>query len=434
MINLLRGLLIGIVISWFPVTVQADDHPHHKLRDRTALDAVVDRYVESGAYPFVYLRLEDREGHVFYEHVAVNPELMDAANVGGDSWIRIWSMSKIVTISVLLDLVEEGVLALSDPVVKFIPEFAGLEVAVAADGTALTDIEDKATACPLERVPLNNDMTVLDLVNHEAGFFYPTTGIDCLDALVSGANLPTAVNSQALIERLAKLPLIHQPGAAHHYGTGTTVLGLVAERASGRSLKELVAGRVTGPMNIAGLQYGLPPGASLPPRFSGRDGELRVARAGELDIFGVQLPDYDPQHELYLGGEGMVATADGYADFLRMLLRGGELNGHRFLDPETVEEIAAPHTVINHPNGHNGYNLWVSNGTFQDGSMGPAPVWIGGGYEGTHFWIDPEREFVGVIMSQIFWVPESGRGRDDAIRAAVYRQLGDDYAFPAAGE
>jgi CubicO group peptidase (beta-lactamase class C family) len=275
---------------------------------------------------------------------------------------------------------------------------------------------------------------VLDLINHEAGFYYPTTGIDCLDEEVQKANLPAAENSQDLIDRMARLPLINQPGATHHYGTGTTVLGLVAERASGKSLKELVNERVTGPMGIEGLQYGLPADASLPPRFSGRDGTLRVANAGELDIFGSALPDYDPGHELYLGGEGMVATADGYADFIRMLLRGGELNGHRFLEPGTVAEIAAPHTLLDNPYGHNGYNLWISNGTFHDGSTGPAPLWIGGGYEGTHFWIDPERQFVGVIMSQIFWAPESGRGRDERIRAAVYEQLKADPALPAASE
>ena len=424
---------LATMLSWSAHTAAAD-HPHHGIMNEAALDAVIDGYVEKGAFPFVYLRLEDREGHVFYEHAAVNGELMNGAGIDGDSWIRIWSMSKIVTISVLLDLVEEGALALSDPVTRYIPEFAGLEVAVTADGTPLKAVGDKAAACPLNRVPVNNDMTVLDLINHEAGFYYPTTGIDCLDEEVQKANLPAAENSQDLIDRMARLPLINQPGATHHYGTGTTVLGLVAERASGKSLKELVNERVTGPMGIEGLQYGLPADASLPPRFSGRDGTLRVANAGELDIFGSALPDYDPGHELYLGGEGMVATADGYADFIRMLLRGGELNGHRFLEPGTVAEIAAPHTLLDNPYGHNGYNLWVSNGTFHDGSTGPAPLWIGGGYEGTHFWIDPERQFVGVIMSQIFWAPESGRGRDERIRAAVYEQLKADPALPAASE
>ncbi len=429
--SIFKLLVIAVIFS-ISLSIQAGDHSHHSIAEEAALNAVIDHYVDEGAYPFIYVHLEDREGHVFYEHASVNEQLMQGMGVNGKSWIRIWSMSKIVTISVLLDLVEDEMLSLSDPVTKYIPEFAGLKVAVSNSGADLSLTEDKDAACPLKLVPMKTSMTVLDLLNHRAGFYYQTTGIDCLDSLVSAAELPAAENSHELIDRMAKLPLINQPGTTHYYGTGTTVLGLVAERASGKSLKQLVSERVANPMRIEGLQYGLPPEASLPPRFSGRDGILREAQPGELDIFGSKLPDYDPAHELYLGGEGMVATADGYADFARMLLRGGELNEYRFLEMATVSDIASPHTNLDSPYGHNGYNLWVSNGSFSNGDKGPAPLWIGGGYEGTHFWIDPERGFVGVIMSQIFWVPESGWGRDEAIRKAVYEQLEGGFAFPAA--
>jgi CubicO group peptidase (beta-lactamase class C family) len=119
----------------------------------------------------------------------------------------------------------------------------------------------------------------------------------------------------------------------------------------------------------------------------------------------------------------MLATTDGYADFLRMLLSRGELNGHRFLEESTIEEITSPHTQLDNDYGYNGYNLWVNNGKLADGSQGVGGLWIGGGYEGTYFWIDPEREFVGLIMSQIFWVPESGRGSNEVIREAIYAQL-----------
>lgn len=413
---LLLSLLAGV--GFLP----ADDKPLHRLVDPSAVDHVIQGFVTSGAFPFVYVRLEDRNGNMFYEHAAVNDELMGEMRVDADSWIRIWSMSKIVTISIALDLVEEGVLALDDPVTRYIPEFAGLEVATSSQGDDLSRMDTPDKACPYELVPVKQAMTVLDLINHKAGFFYPTTGKPCLDEKVASANLPAAANSQDLVRRMATLPLINQPGANSFYGTGTTVLGLVIERASRSSLKDLVENRVTGPMGIYGLQYGLPAQAELPPRFSGRDGQVREALPDELDIFGSQLPDYDPAHQLYLGGEGMVGTADGYADFARMLLRRGELNGYRFLDEATVEDIIAPHTQLDNPFGHNGYNLWISNGKTPDGGQGPAPLWIGGGYEGTHFWIDPTREFVGVVMSQIFWVPQAGYGRDEAIRRAIYAQ------------
>lgn len=409
------------------IPVLADEHPHPALVQPAAVDAVIDGMVEAGAFPFLYARVEDRDGHVIYEHGAHNPSLMSYA-VDGDSWIRIWSMSKIVTITTVLDLAEDGVLDLDDPVRKFIPEFADLQVAVGPDGADLSQADEatKAAACPLVREPQVRDMTIRHLLNHQAGFYYPWSGVECLDGPFEAADLPAAESSDDLIARLARLPLINQPGANDFYGTGTTVLGLVAQRATGKTLAELVQARITGPLDIQGLRYGLPEGARMAPRFSGASGALRLADDGELDIFGTKLPGYDPDYPLFLGGEGMVGTADGYADFARMLLRRGELNGYRVLEDATIDELTAPHTQVNSDWGHNGYNLWISNGRLSTGDYGPAPLWVGGGYEGTHFWIDPEREIVGVIMTQVFEAPPQGRNRDERIRMAIYEQLGWD--------
>ena len=92
-------------------------------------DRLIDSYVEADAFPFIYARFEDKQGRVIYEH---------------------------------------SILSLDDPVTQFIPEFADLKVAVSADGADLSVIEDKDAACPLQQVPMNSDMTVLDLINHQA--------------------------------------------------------------------------------------------------------------------------------------------------------------------------------------------------------------------------------------------------------------------------
>ena len=395
------------------------------IPDPDAVDAVIDGFVDAGFYPFIYARLEDRDGNIVYEHGAVNRELLPDAEIDGQTWIRIWSMSKIVTISTVLDLVEDGILSLEDPVTDYIPEFESMQVAVTSDGRDLSQVEreQRASACPFELAPMDTVMTVRHLINHEAGFYYATTNFPCLDAALNEQNVAVAADTQDFIDRLARLPLVQQPGATYFYGTNTTVLGMVAERAANKSLRQLVEERLTGPLGIAGLRYGLPAGAELLPRVSGRDGELRVAHPGELDIFGADVPGYDPEHPLYLGGEGMLATADGYADFLRMLLNHGTLNGQRFLETATVENIYAPHTQLDNPEGHNGMNLWVPGEPMRERGEGEAGLWIGGGYEGTHFWVDPKREFVGVIMSQMYAVPQGGGGRDGAIRAELYRQF-----------
>lgn len=393
-------------------------HPHR-------IDKVVDKFIKDEAYPFLYVRLERLDGSVLYEHSAVNKKLVPALTIDKDTWIRIWSMSKIITISTVLDLVEDGILKLDEPVTKYIPEFKNLQVAVNSEGTNLSELKGdaKATACAYELVPMNSEMTILHLINHQAGFYYATTGIDCIDSLAASKNLPISKNTKEFIDKIASLPLLQQPGSNDYYGTNTTILGFVAERATGKSLKQLVKERITDPMKIEGLQYGLADLEQLPPRTSGADDVLRVAEEGELDIFGPSFPIYELSHELYLGGEGMVATADAYADFVRMLVAHGKLNGHRFLETATVEDIYAPHSQLDNPYGYNGYNLWVAGDSIRIKETGDEGIWIGGGYESTHFWADPKRKFVGVIMSQMWGVPEKGYGKDDKIRGAIYKQL-----------
>ena len=399
-----------------------------QIPNPTQLDSVLNHYVEEGYYPFIYARLEDLDGNLLYEHSTVNNELLPNTKVDGDTWIRIWSMSKIVTITVALDLVEDGIISLNHPVSKYIPEFEKLQVAVSNNGENLNEFDwgNQDKVCPIQLVPNDSVMTVLHLLNHEAGFYYATTGFPCLDSMAAEQNLPTAKNSDELIERMAKLPLVQHSGASYFYGTNTTVLGVVAERATGKSLKQLVAERVTDPMKIVGLQYGLAAGEKLLPRFTGRDSILRKAKKGELDIFGPDVPDYDLAHPLFLGGEGMVATADGYADFIRMLLKRGELNGHRFLEKLTVEDIYAPHTQLDNPYGYNGYNLWISGDSMRILETGEAGLWIGGGYECTYFWADPKRNFVGVLVSQNNEVRAPGYDLNNKFTGAVYKQFWEE--------
>ena len=401
------------------------------IPDAGALDAVLDQYIEDGFLPFVYARIEDKHGNLVYEHSRVNPALINDPGVDGSTWIRIWSMSKIVTIATLLDLVEDGILSLSDPVVKYIPEFKDLQVAVTSDGESLSALDEtdendgsqRSPACPFSLAPVTTEMTIMHLINHEAGFYYSVTGIPCIDEPMAKLDLASSEDTDTAIARLAEAPLIQQPGERDFYGTNTSVLGFVAERATGSSLAELVSSRLTGPLQIKGLQYPLPEGERLLPRVSGQDGTLRRAHQGELDIFGQSVPDYDPDHKLYLGGEGMLATADGYADFLRMLLFKGSLNGHRFLDEASVASLHAPHTQLDSPYGYNGMNLWVTGKAMREQGHGEEGLWTGGGYEGTHFWIDPKREFVAVIMSQVFAAPEGGYEMHNDFRGALYQQF-----------
>ena len=401
------------------------------LSNSKVVDSIVGSYVDNGSQALLLVRVEGSDGNVKYEYSKKNNKLVPDYKINKDTWFRIWSMSKIVTISLTLDLVEDGLLKLEDPVSKYIPELRDLKIALSNNGQPLTnhgqalgnDKSEIKDPCPIKLVESESEMTVLQLINHEAGFYYSTTGIECLDNDLASKNLAASKNSNELIQKLSELPLIDHPGNKHFYGLNTTVLGLVNERVSGESLDNLVKNRITNPMNIKGLQYNKNDDTNLLPVFSGADSTIRLANNGELDIMGQYVPGYGLENELFMGGEGMIGTADGYADFLRMLLNHGELNGYRFLNESSVKELYAPHTQLDNEYGYNGYNLWVTSKLHKEKGYGDEGLWTGGGYEGTHFWIDPKRDFVGLIMTQMFETPKAGHGRDNAIRGEVYKQI-----------
>jgi len=401
------------------------------IHDSNKLDSIVEKYIDNGSQALILVRLEDNDGNSIYQYSNKNNTLVPDYEINEETWFRIWSMSKIVTISLTMDLVEDGILQLDDPVTKYIPEFVNLKVAISKNGKPLSsygeglgvDVLENDDPCPYQLVENKSEMTVLQLINHEAGFYYSTTGIDCLDNILDSKNLAASKNSDELIQKLSELQLVDYPGNKHFYGLNTTVLGLVNERASSETLENLVKNRITEPMNINGLQYNMNSDTKLLPVFSGVDSIIRYANDGELDIMGTYVPGYETANELFMGGEGMIATADGYADFLRMLLNHGKLNGHRFLNESSVKEIYSPHTQLENDYGYNGYNLWITSRLNKEKGYGDEGLWTGGGYEGTHFWIDPKRDFVGLIMTQMFETPKAGHGRDNEIRGEVYKQI-----------
>ncbi|NHK26522.1 beta-lactamase family protein [Parvularcula flava] len=394
-----------------------------QLPDDSAVDAVVDGYVDNGSLPFLYVRLEDASGDVVYEHSARNSDLVSQP-VDGDTWLRVWSMSKIITISAALDMIEDGLLKFDDPVTDYIPEFSDLTVATGPNGENLAEMAGQAWGdeavretlqtmpCPLPTVPVETVMTVRDLLNHKGGFYYTFQPTECLNAVMGEQEIGAAQNSDELIADLAALPLIRQPGEGYYYGMNTTVLGLVMERAAGQSLQEIVRERITGPLGIETLRYGLPEGEEMLPRFTGNGGELKVTDPAALDIYRTPPQGYDPDVPLYLGGEGMIGTTAAYADFLHMLLGRGAVGETRILDEITIEGLTSPHTQIVSEENYNGYNLGVNDG-----------VWTGGGYEGTYFWIDTERELIGLVMSQVHNRPAAGNDVNDVVRDAIYDQL-----------
>ncbi|MGY8887325.1 MAG: serine hydrolase domain-containing protein, partial [Flavobacteriales bacterium] len=267
------------------------------------IDSIVDEFVANEGFPLLYIRLENEEGTVIYEHDAVNRNFLPDEKINGDTWFRVWSMSKIITISIMLDLIEDGLVQLDDPIEKYIPEFKGLKVAVANNGMSLAtytreyfenssgfsgdylnNVAISEATCPIRLVDNENTITVLDLINHQAGFYYATTPFKCLNEILAKEDFNALQTNQEIINAMAKMPLVMHAGSEDFYGTNTTVLGFVAERATGKTLDQLLNERIKIPLDIKGLRYKKTANIDLLPTFSGKDSLLRKATKGELDI------------------------------------------------------------------------------------------------------------------------------------------------------
>jgi CubicO group peptidase (beta-lactamase class C family) len=425
----LRGV-IGIALISALILACSSQEQARELTHKVLKDEVIGKE----AYPFLLVYIETASGEVLVsESVASEAFFAPTETPKVDDWMRIWSMTKLVTTVLTLDLIEDGVISLEDEVISYLPELADLRVAVPRSGGTMTEASASGyvlgsetnniatDACDFQLLPLLRPMTIRDLMLHTAGFYYATTGIPCLDEAQAQLHLPLAKSTDDWLARISTLPLIQQPGNDYYYGLNTSVLGFLLERASGKTLQTLLEQRITNPYNIEGLSFRLPKHVELPPRTSGRDGTLRLARDGELDIFGGEQPPYGPDTTLFLGGEGLVATAPGFAKFLRVVFFPKLNNLRPLLDPDSVTAMTS--TQINKNEwGAMGYTVWISSGLRADGTFSRAGLWTGGGYEGTRYWIDPEQQQVGVIMTQVFMPPTEGVAIDERIRDILENQ------------
>ena len=347
--------------------------------------AIKDR-VASGHVPGA-VALVARHGKVAYfeSFGAANP--VTGAPMGNDSIFRIYSMTKAVVSVGVMMLWEEGRLLLGDPIEKYLPEFASMNVGVIKGET-------------LETVPANRSITVQDLLRHTSGLTYEFRGNSLvhktyMDARVMRLKQTNTDQSQML----AKLPLLHQPGARWEYSRSTDVLGRLIEVIAGQTLGVFLSERILGPLGMTDS------GFSVPEKDHGRIAEP-FAKDPENGT-DISLLDVKRTALFESGGGGMVATTMDYARFLAMLLGNGKLGDTRLLGRKTIELMTADHlgTVTGPadllPPGH-GFGLGFAVRTAA--GMAPFPGSVGnyywGGAAGTTFWVDPAERLFAVMMIQ----------------------------------
>jgi len=300
-----------------------------------------------------------------------------------DSIFRIYSMTKPVVSVAVMMLVERGQLLLSDPVSRWLPEYANQQV---------------ATAQGLE--PVRNPATVQDLLRHTAGLTYEFLGDSPVQRQYGAVKIASRERTNAeFSQTLAGVPLQFQPGSVWAYSRATDVLGRLVEVVSGQGLGAFLQAEIFGPLGMVDTGFAVPP-----------EQQHRIAEPFAHDPDGgVPMKVLEPRQVPAMegGGGGLMSTAMDYTRFLQCLRNRGELDGVRLLGPHTVDYMTADHlgsmpsdgTLL--PPGH-GFGLGFAVRTHL--GLSPVPGSVGlyywGGIAGTTFFVDPALDMYAMLMIQ----------------------------------
>ncbi len=346
-----------------------DFNPEALAQVAPALQGLIDQGGLSGAVTLVW-----RKGQVVQTHALGHRDIAGGVPMTRDSLFRIASMTKPVTSIAVMMLVEEGKLKLDDPVTRWLPELADMQV--------LNDPVGSLDAT----TPATRDITVEDLLTHRSGLAYGFTSMGPIAYAHEeklGNALANTLTPDAWLTALGELPLTYQPGARFHYSHATDVLGFLVARIDGKSLGEVLQDRIFGPLGMVDTSFWVPP-----------EKRVRMAKLYSAPLEGplkdVSFP-HSPTPPAYEGGGGgLVSTADDYLKFARMMLGGGEVDGVRLVKPETLELMAA-NRLTEEQRGHGfmGMPFWISQGFGLGLSMILDPEkhqWMGAGAEGAYGW------------------------------------------------
>jgi len=246
-----------------------------------------------------------------------------------DTIFRIASMTKPITSVAALMLVDEGRIALDEPISRIAPEFSAMRVLRAPNG-ALDDT-----------VEAERPITFDDLLTHRSGLTYGDPHRSPLSAAYRerlGGDIDTEVNPDEWIQWLAGLPLIAQPGSAMYYGNSTDLLGLLIARIDGTSLGDMLRRRILGPLGMKDTGFFVPPEKrNRRAAAYGFDENGRLVK--RLTWGGVVVEERPTEMAYESGAVGLWSTLDDYLSFARLFLRDGEVNGVRLLRSETLRKM-----------------------------------------------------------------------------------------------
>ncbi|HVF18038.1 MAG TPA: serine hydrolase domain-containing protein [Steroidobacteraceae bacterium] len=394
---------------------------HGLSTDRLArIDSLLQtRYLDTGRLPCA-VTLVERRGQLAHHSTLGYMDVERQRAVQNDTIFRIYSMTKPLTSVAFMMLVEEGLVALDDPVHRFIPQWRDLGVYEAG---FLETFRTRRTSRP---------MRMIDLLRHTSGLTYDfqqRTNVDAAYRKHRLGEIGGPLSLDGMIDGLAKMPLEFSPGDSWNYSVATDVLGYLVGKIAGMPFEQFLKQRILAPLEMHDTDFHVP--------------ESKASRFAACYRFtadqSMRLVD-DPHSSPYLrqptfvsGGGGLVSTMSDYLRFCRMLLNGGSLNGVRLLSPKTLELMTMNHL----PNGKDLTQLSISlfsEATYSGVGFGlgfsvtldPARTLLPGtagdfswgGMASTYFWIDPREELIVIFMTQL--MPSATYPLRRELRTLVY--------------
>ncbi len=399
MISKPLGVLAAAAV-WLPVALPAQTPRPRPVVSTTfdatrlaRIDTMLQAYVDSGRIGgAVALVLHD--GNVAYAHAVGWADKATQRAMTTDAVFRIASQSKAITTVAVLQLVERGVIALSDPVSKWLPSFAHTTVAIRTDtGRAI--------------VPARRRITIEDLLTHTSGISYGTE--DLVGPLYQAKELGPAAgwgwyladkreSICTTMDRLGTLPFVSQPGERWVYGYSLDVLGCVVERASGVPFDVYLQTHIFAPLDMHDTYFFAPANAAK---------RLVTVYASDSTNHAFPAPpgargqgDYvDGPRMDFSGGAGLLSTARDYARFLEMLRRGGTFDGHHILAPHTVALMTHDQIGDRYVDPGHGFGLgFATVETYGASGMESVGSYGWGGAYGSIYFVDPVEHMVVVFM------------------------------------
>ena len=365
---------------------------------------LAERYVDNGRLPCALLQVS-RGGHLVHQSVLGKASLESGAPLAEDSIVRIYSMTKPITSVAFMMLVEEGRVALEDPVHRFIPSWRNQGVYIGGGGGLPGTPPGWLTR------PTEAPMRMIDLLRHTSGLTYGFQNRTNVDAAYRANKLDPFGRDdglQGFVDALGQLPLEFSPGTAWNYSVSTDVLGYLVQQISGQPFEQFLQQRIFGPLGMRDTAF-----------YVDADKAARLAQCylmtPEGKLAPAQLGGFREPPSAPSGGGGLVSTAHDYMRFCECLRRGGELDGVRLLGPKTLALMRANHL----PGGRDladvslsmfteatyrgvgfGLGFAMTTDVAKTQVAGSVGEYWWGGAASTAFWIDPVEELCVVFLTQ----------------------------------